>query len=70
MPNIEQLEAGAVGIVTELEDGTIVQLGLTERQSKLLNAYVSALTKEEPAFRLPADYDLIPRHKLRHERDY
>jgi len=55
---IQNAPVGRVGLIMQTNDGTIVQLGLTEEQSSLLQILVGSLTTEKPLYRLPAKYDL------------
>ena len=60
---IQQAELGSVGLVQELPDGTIVQLGLTKEQSQLLQMFLATLSKEKPLVRLPKQYNLTLANK-------
>lgn len=56
---VEQAEYGIMCVVTETEDGRIAQVGLTEEQSKMLQIFLSSLSKEKPLALLPKQYDLV-----------
>ena len=55
----ENIEPYKVSLVAQDENGNIFQLGLTEEQSSLLNAFVASMSKEKSLIRLPKEYDLI-----------
>ena len=48
-----------VGLVRQLENGRIVQIGMTEEQSTMLQIFVAALSKEKPLVELPHAWDLV-----------
>lgn len=55
---IEYAEIGKIGLIQQA-DGSIVQLGLTQEQSDILQAFVGSLSKEKPLVQLPSEYDLF-----------
>ncbi len=51
-----------IGLIME-KDNEIVQLGLTEDQSRLLHAFVASMSKEKELVQLPKEYNLILKSK-------
>lgn len=61
---IEEAEKGSIGLIQAQEDGTIIQLALTEEQSRILNMFAISLSQDMPLVRLGEDYHLVPKFKL------
>jgi len=57
--NIGKLPVGRFGLIQEQDDSTISQFGLTEKQSKMLESFLSAMSQDRPLIKLPEDYDLV-----------
>lgn len=55
---IQNANAGKLGLIQQLEDGTITQIGLTPDQSELLQSLVASLAGGKPLIRLPKQYNL------------
>lgn len=56
---IENAEIGTIGLIQQDKNGSITQLGLTQEQSDLLQAFVGSLSQEKQLVRLPSDYNLF-----------
>lgn len=55
----KEIESGQFGVFQLQEDGTLSQIGLTESQSKLFNAFLAGLSSEgTPLIKLPKEYNL------------
>lgn len=54
-----EIEKERVGLIRQLENGRIVQIGLTESQSIMLQLFLSQLSKDKPLLQLGEDWDLI-----------
>lgn len=50
--HIEIAPKGTVGLIMQNEDGKVIQLGMNEEQSKLLNMFVASLSKDKPLYNL------------------
>ena len=58
--NTTQNQDGNIGLVQQLADGRIIQLGLTPLQTGMLNAFLVQLSKEtQPIMRMSEKYDLV-----------
>ena len=55
---IENLTPEQIGLISLDTDGTIYQLGLTEEQSMLLQAFIASLSSITPLVRMPKAFDL------------
>lgn len=53
------VEAGTITLVQQQENGRIVQIGITQDQSNMLQLFLAKLSEESKLIRLPEDYDLI-----------
>lgn len=63
MPQFERLEIGKLSLVQETEDGRIIQIGLTEGQSEMLQTMVAVISQGSPLVQMSEDYDLILKSK-------
>ena len=63
--SFDNLEIGKVGLIQQRKDGTIFQIGLTQSQSKLLQVFLSELSKDTPLYRMNEEYDLILKTEIR-----
>jgi len=50
---------GTIALIMQTEDGRIQQIGITQEQSTMLQAFCAAMSKEQQFYRLPEQYDLI-----------
>ena len=64
MAKFTELEVGAIGLIQQQENGRIIQIGLTVEQSKLLQIFLSKLSKESKLIQMPEDYDLVFKSSL------
>lgn len=55
---IKNAKTGQFGIITENKNGVIKQIGLTEEKSKMLEFFLSSISKDSPLVELPKEYDL------------
>lgn len=53
-----ELETGAIGLIQQQENGDIVQIGLRPDQSKMLQAFLAAMSKDEKLVLLPEQFNL------------
>lgn len=63
MAILENLEKGSIGLIQEQQDGSIVQIGLSPEQSRLLQVFLSTISKERKLVRMPDKYNLIMESK-------
>lgn len=59
MANFETLEVGKMALIQQTKDGRILQVGLTENQSALLQNFLAILSKESPLVQMGNNLDLI-----------
>lgn len=59
MATFKNAEVGTIGLIRQLEDGRIVQIGLTQEQSTMLQMFLSGISKESKLIQMPQDYDLV-----------
>lgn len=59
MANFETLEVGKMALIQQTKDGRILQVGLTESQSALLQNFLAILSKESPLVQMGNNWDLI-----------
>jgi hypothetical protein len=68
MKKIQELEKGKIGLIQEQPDGTIIQLGLNEEQTLLLQYFLAILSKESPIVKLDSEYELIFKNNLNNKK--
>lgn len=59
MIKFQHLKPGDVGLVSLMEDGRIVQIGLTVSQFEMLQVFLGILSKESPLVQMGEDHDLV-----------
>jgi len=64
MAKIENLETGKIGLIQQNQDGRILQIGLTDSQSNLLQLFLAKLSEEKPFIKMPKEYDLTIAKKV------
>ena len=64
MANFKTVEVGAMALIQQEKDGRILQIGLTIEQSKLLQIFLSTLSRESKLIQMPEDYDLVLKSSL------
>ena len=67
MANFTPVKPGTLAIIQQTETGRIMQIALTEDQSKMFNFFMAALSKEIPLLAMPEEYDLILKSQLINE---
>jgi len=55
----KSLKTGKVGLIQETEDGRIIQIGLTEMQSNILQNFLAQLSQDSPLVQMGEEYELI-----------
>ena len=58
MAKFKQLEGDAVGLVMLGKDGGVVQIGLSQEQSDMLQMFAAMLSQESPLVKLGEEYNL------------
>jgi hypothetical protein len=64
MSKFTELEVGEIALIQQQENGRILQIGLTVEQSKLLQIFLAALSKESKLIQMSDDYDLVLKSSL------
>jgi hypothetical protein len=63
-PKFELLDPGKFSLIQQDEDGRILQIGLTESQSEMLQISVALISNKSPVLRLGKEHDLILKKTL------
>ena len=63
MSRFKELKTGEVGLIQQLKDGRIIQIGLTIDQSKMMQMFLAALSKDSPLIQMGDDYELEFKNK-------
>ena len=59
MSNFENVEPGTIALIQQESNGRIVQIGLTESQSNMLQFFLAKLSEGNALAKMPEQYDLI-----------
>ena len=59
MAKFENVEAGTIALIQQQENGRIVQIGITQSQSNMLQLFLAKLSEESKLIQMPEEYDLI-----------
>ena len=59
MAKFENVEAGTIALIQQQENGRIVQIGITQAQSNMLQFFLAKLSEESKLIQMPEEYDLI-----------
>lgn len=59
MEKFETVKPGTIALIQQTEDGRIVQIGITQAQSNMLQFFLSKLSEESKLIQMPEDYDLV-----------
>jgi len=57
--DFKNLEIGKIGLIQQQENGRILQIGLTEEQSKLLHIFLGGISQKSSLVQMSEDYDLV-----------
>lgn len=64
MAQFENLDLGNFALIQQTKNGRIMQIGLTQEQSKQLQFYVALISKKAPILMLGEEHDLILKKEL------
>jgi hypothetical protein len=59
MAKFENVEAGTIALIQQQENGRVVQIGITQAQSNMLQFFLAKLSEESKLIQMPEEYDLI-----------
>lgn len=65
MATFKEVEIGRIALIQQTEEGRLVQIGLTNEQSDILQLFLAALSKENKLVQMPKEYDLILKSSLK-----
>lgn len=63
MGNFSPVEPGVIALIQQQEDGRIVQIAVTEEQSRILQLLFASMSRETPFVKMGEEYDLILKPK-------
>ena len=61
---VEIAEVGTVALIQQTESGRILQIGLTQKQSDLLQSFLSVISNGQPLVQMGEEYDLVLKSSL------
>ena len=56
---VETVNPGTIALIQQTEEGRIMQVAMTDAQSKMLQIFLATISKESPLVQMGEDYDLI-----------
>ena len=59
MTKFKNIEVGKIALIQLQENDRVVQIGLTQEQSIMLQFYLATISKENKLIQMPEEYDLI-----------
>ena len=59
MAKFENAEVGTIALIQQQENGRVVQIGITQAQSNMLQFFLAKLSEESKLIQMPEEYDLI-----------
>ena len=64
MSNFENLEPGNIALIQQTPEGRILQIGITQAQSQMLQIFLASISQESPLVQMGEEYDLVLKSKL------
>ena len=61
---INSTDKNHVGLIKQMPDGRIVQIGMTAEQQKMLQMLMGSMSQDQPMAVLPSEYDLVLRSEV------
>lgn len=65
MSNFTPVEPGTIALIQQTKEGRIVQIGLTEEQSRILQFFLAKLSEGSKLVQMPEEYDLVLKSTLK-----
>lgn len=65
MKNFGTVEPGTIALIQQTESGRILQIGITEAQSQMLQFFLAKLSEESKLIQMPEEYDLVLKSSLK-----
>lgn len=56
---INSTDENHVGLIKQMPDGRIVQIGMTNEQQMMLQMLLGSISQDQPMAILPSEYDLV-----------
>lgn len=56
---INATDENHIGLIKQMPDGRIVQIGMTAEQQMLLQMVLGSISQDQPTAILPSEYDLV-----------
>ena len=55
----ENVEVGTIALIQQTETGRILQIGLTEEKSRMLQFFLASISQESPLVQMSEEHDLV-----------
>ena len=68
MANFEMLEVGHIALIQQTKEGRILQIGLTQMQSDLLQNFLGVISKDTPLVQMGKDWDLVLKSSIKKKK--
>lgn len=64
MSTFETVEPGTIALIQQTKEGRILQIGLTQSQSDMLQFFLAKLSEGSSLIQMSEEYDLVLKSKL------
>jgi hypothetical protein len=64
MAKFETVEPGTIALIQQTKDGRILQIGLTQSQSNMLQFFLGKLSEGSSLIQMSEEYDLVLKSSL------
>jgi len=64
MANFNLAEPGTICLIKQSPEGRIMQIAMTEDQSKMLQVLVASISQQQPLVQMGEDWDLVLKSSL------
>ena len=61
----ENVEIGRIALIQQTETGRILQIALTEEQSKQLQFFLAVISKNTPLIKMGEEHDLVLKSSIK-----
>lgn len=56
---VETVNPGTIALIQQTDTGRIMQVAMTEAQSKMLQIFLATISKESPLVQMGEEFDLV-----------
>ena len=64
MATFETVDVGTIALIQQTESGRILQIGITQEQSNMLQFFLAKMSETSKLIQMPEEYDLVLKSSL------